>query len=339
MTPQSLLVSWLLFGSFVQPADALQAQTLSFSVEPVRVASGVATAALLPIPSYPWNFVRRASAVTRPVDDFDLYTNSVLARVPSSPAATAVDQISTGQLFQSKPIIGRENGCLLVVHTDEGNWARLIVTPSFRKHSDGEVPLVLVQRFQCIRPGSENGRLAAGKDIYLFDGFQFNLDLGQVVPEGGGGDIVFVRDGSGGQLRTVGRAKMYRVNRPLVEPVAGPSARPGPVSADDFAGSFRLMANGKWSGMLTLKVTGSGEISGSYVSDQTGADYPVRGSLLRPAHHVKFTIELPMVLQEFDGFMWTQGKNVIAGTTALEGNTFGFVAIRDGTELRPADAK
>jgi hypothetical protein len=274
-------------------------------------------------------------------DDFDLYTNSVLAKVSASDNATQIERLLVTDLLKTKPVLGRENGCFIIVRTDEGNWAKLVMTLSFRKHAEGEVPLVVLQRFQCMRPGTENGRLAAGKDVYLFDGFQFNLDVGQIVPAGGGGDIVFQREGSAGFLRPLGTAKMYLVHKPLVESSAASAASPsaGPVVADDFAGKFHLVASGKWSGQLTLTVSSAGEVSGSYISDQTGADYPVKGFVSRPTHHVKFTVELPMAQQEFDGFLWTQGKNAIAGTMTLAGNTFGFIAIRDGTELRPKDDK
>lgn len=272
-------------------------------------------------------------------DDFDDYTTSVLAKVAASDRASAVDEISMTDLLRSKSILARENGAFLVVRTDEGNWAKLVVIPSFRKHEDGEVPLVVIQRFQCMRPGTESGRLATGKDAYLFDGFQFNLDIGQVVPEGGGGDIVFRRSGAAGTLRPTGKAKLYVVTKPMADS-GGRSAAPvsaGPVIPDDFAGKFHLIASGKWSGQLTITVSASGEVNGSYVSDQTGADYPVKGFVARPTHHIKFTVELPMAQQEFDGFLWTQGKNAIAGTMTLAGNTFGFVAVRDGTELRPKE--
>jgi hypothetical protein len=273
-------------------------------------------------------------------DEFDRYTGSVLVKVPASEGVTELDQIPFNQLLQTKSILGRDTGCFFVVRTDQGNWAKLVVSPSYRKHEDGEVPLVHVQRYQCMRPGSENGKLSAGKDVYVFDTFQFDLDIGQIVPPGGGGDIVFERAGSAGVVRPVGRAKLYLLSKPLVDSApsgAGPSA--GPVVAEDFAGKFHLFANGKWSGQLTLRVSNSGELNGSYVSEQTGADYPVKGFVARPMHHVKFTIELPMAQQEFDGYLWMQGKNVIAGTMTLAGGTFGFVAVREGAELVPQAPK
>jgi hypothetical protein len=267
-------------------------------------------------------------------DEFDLYTNSVLSKVTSAEGAAAVDQIAHSELLKTKPILAQEAGCFVVVRTDEGNWAKLLLKPSFRKHADGEVPLIVVARYQCMRPGTESGRLAAGKEIYLFDGFPFNLDVGQIVPQGGGGDIAFHRDGAGGYLRPVGNAKLYRLTKPLVESSSG-ETRPskGAVVAEDFAGKFQLVASGKWTGKLSLRVTNAGEVVGSYVSDQTGADYPVKGYVARPAHRIRFTVELPMAQQEFDGYLWTQGKNVIAGTMTLAGNSFGFVALREGSEL------
>jgi hypothetical protein len=273
-------------------------------------------------------------------DEFDLYTNSIIAKSISTDAVTLVEKLSVTELLKAKPIIAREKGCLLIVRTGDGNWAKLIATLSFRRHEEGEVPLVMIQRFQCMRPGTEQGRLAGGKDVYLFDNFQFDLDVGQMVPDGGGGDIGFQRQDTAGFLRPLGRAKLYLVNRQLVDPAVrrtGPSA--GPVVAEDFARKYQLIASGKWSGQLTLSVSNAGDVNGSYVSDQTGADYPVKGFVSRPGHHIKFTVELPMAQQDFDGYLWTQGKNAIAGTMTIAGSTFGFVAVRDGSGLSPKEDK
>ncbi len=282
-----------------------------------------------------WPFLFASSALA---DDFDLYTNSALSKLTSSDGATQVEKVSLAEILRAKPVLANENASFLVVRTDDANWAKLLVRQSIRKQGDGEVPIVHIQRFHCLRPGTERGRLAAGKDVYLFDGFQFNLDIGQVVPDGGGGDIEFRRDGKDGFLLPVGKAKLFRITKPLVAETSeqtGPSA--GPVVPEDFAGNFRLLANGKWSGRLIIHVTKSSEVVGSYVSDQTGADYPVKGFVARPAHHIKFNIELPMAKQEFDGHLWTQGKNVFAGTMTLLENQFGFVAVREETELMPKE--
>jgi hypothetical protein len=52
---------------------------------------------------------------------------------------------------------------------------------------------------------------------------------------------------------------------------------------------------------------------------------------------VAFTIQFPRAKQNYEGFLWTAGKDVIAGTFTLLERTYGFVAIREGASLLPED--
>jgi hypothetical protein len=270
-------------------------------------------------------------------DDFDLYTGSVLAKAPSSDLAKPVEKLSYNEILRAAPVLHESSGCFVVVRTDDGNWSKLVLRAAIRKQGDAEQPIIVLERFLSLRPGTDAGRLAAGKDVYLFDKFRFNLDIGQVVPSGNGEDLVFHKQEGGGSLEATEKSKMYVLRGPLVSRPAGDGAGPsrGPVVPEDVAGQYRLVADGKWSGRLTINVSKSGEIFGSYVSDQSGGDYPVTGFVARPPHHVKFSIKLPAAEQEFDGRFWTRGKNAMAGTVTLTGLEFGFVAIREGTELMP----
>src|SRR5947209_1091735 len=82
-------------------------------------------------------------------------------------------------------------------------------------------------------------RRARGKDLILFDGFQVDLDSGQVVPEDQGGDLQFRAKGEGGpRLLGLGKAKLYTLTKaPILESAA--DARPTlgrAVLPGDFAG-------------------------------------------------------------------------------------------------------
>ena len=48
---------------------------------------------------------------------------------------------------------------------------------------------------------------------------------------------------------------------------------------------------------------------------------------------IRFTIEFPRSRQDYQGILWTEGKNVIAGTLTMLGRDFSFVAVRQGTRL------
>ena len=48
---------------------------------------------------------------------------------------------------------------------------------------------------------------------------------------------------------------------------------------------------------------------------------------------VQFAIQFPRTRQDYQGVLWTEGKRVIAGTLAMLGQDFSFVAIREGSRL------
>ena len=70
-----------------------------------------------------------------------------------------------------------------------GNLAKMLVSPGLRKLKPSEkdgplVPVLVMERFETIDAGDRRSFKARGKELTLFDGFQFDLDAGQVVPEG-----------------------------------------------------------------------------------------------------------------------------------------------------------
>ena len=91
----------------------------------------------------------------------------------------------------------------MIAKTDQGNLAKMLVSPGLRKlkpsEKDGRlVPVLILERFETIDAGDRRSFKARGKEVMLFDGFQYDLDAGQVVPEGLGGDIVFLANAPDG---------------------------------------------------------------------------------------------------------------------------------------------
>jgi hypothetical protein len=200
--------------------------------------------------------------------------------------------------------------------------------------------VLLIERFDTFDAGNINTRLARGKDVILFDGFQIDLDGGQIVPEGQGGDIQFLTKGEAGpRLTALGKAKLYTFTKPLVskEPGAGrPSIGRG-VLPSDFNGRYRLFANGQWSGTMDLKVDDDGVASGRFRSDLNGASYPVTGKVAADVpHKIAFAIKFPRTHQDYDGLLWTEGKGAMAGTLIMNDRAYGFFALREGGEFAPA---
>ena len=152
---------------------------------------------------------------------------------------------------------------------------------------DKAVPILLVERFVTYKEGEEQTRHAEGKNLSLFAGFRFSLDLGQVVPEALGGDLRFVVDGDKVYAEPVGKAKLYLVTKhdPAVVPKkAGKFVMGNKFDPKYFAGAFKLHDDGRRSGKLILKVDDDGGVTGAYYSDKDGQKYDVQGKIGSPQH-------------------------------------------------------
>jgi len=250
--------------------------------------------------------------------------------------------LTVGELESLAEVLPRVRSALLVVKTDEGNLAKLLVSPGLRKGQPGAkpsplVPVVILERFETLEATNYWSFKAHGKEIVLFGEFPFDLDSGQVVPEGMGGDIVFTSAGGNGpRLVALGESRIYTFGRSVLPSAAAPG-RPSSgrvVEAGDFTGSYHLIANGQWSGALEIQVKEGGEVTGRFHSDLNGSVYPVSGKIAAgKPQRVGFTIRFPRAEQVYDGLLWTEGKNVFAGSLTMLERPYSFVAVRDGASL------
>jgi biopolymer transport protein ExbD len=194
-----------------------------------------------------------------------------------------------------------------------------------------------VEPFEVFDAGNPGARLARGKHLMLFPGFQLDLDTGQVVPEGLGGDLVFTVRGDGdGIISGLGPARISTLDRPPSLPPTAPGipSEGRVVRPADFSGRFRLAANGQWSGLLELALDPAGSVTGSFQSDASGSAYPVTGKVDPQLHQkVQFAIQFPRARQDYQGILWTEGKQVMAGALSMLGQDFSFVAVREGSKV------
>jgi hypothetical protein len=245
--------------------------------------------------------------------------------------------------LEALPVVLRdERTALVIARTDQGNLAKMLVSPGLRKlkpsEKDGRLlPVLILERFETIDAGDRRSFKARGKEVMLFDGFQYDLDAGQVVPEGVGGDIVFLAKAADEpRLAAVSGSRLFTLDKPLPTPPASPG-KPSPgrtVEPGDFAGRFRLIANGQWSGTLELAVDQAGTVTGHFRSDRNGSAYPVAGKVAAEVpQKIDFSVQFPRAQQTYTGFRWTEGKNAIAGSVAMLDHPYSFIAIREGTSL------
>jgi hypothetical protein len=279
-------------------------------------------------------------------DEFSRLLGTPLFELPNRDDARGRLSLTFRDIESLPPVLADARVPLILVKTDQGNLAKLVLSPGFRRAKPGDgagslVPIVVVERFETIDASDRKSSKARGKEVTLYSGFELDLDSGQIVPQGLGGDLVFQTEGTPGSRVMVARdAKMITFERPLPAADASPG-RPSAgraIQPADFAGRFLLVANGQWSGPLELVIDSTGAVTGQFRSDKNGTVYAVTGMVaVDNPQKVAFTIQFPRAKQNYEGFLWTAGKDVIAGTFTLLERTYGFVAIREGASLLPED--
>lgn len=282
-------------------------------------------------------------------DEFDRLDGRAIAAAIEAGRGSLRESVPFAELGALPWVLKGTRAPLILCETDQGNPGGLLISPALRASppSDDQpdrkpVPILLLERFGTFDGGNTRTRLAQGRDQVLFGGFQIDLDTGQIVPEGQGGDIRFEADGPDGwRLVTVGKARLMV---PETSPVTTPSVQPVRtlgrlVAPPDFAGDYRLAADGQWSGKLELKLVGEGQLGGVFRSDLNGTAYPVSGQIdpEQPARAV-LAISFPRSRLELQGYLWSAGKGAIAGTASLLDRSFGFFAVREGASADPEDA-
>jgi hypothetical protein len=275
--------------------------------------------------------------------EFDRLEGAQLASIAKGADVIRHQRLTLRELDQLPTAFKDTRAAFLFVKTSQKNLARLLVSPALRKPPNGDgppVPVFVLERFDTFEPGRAGSRLAKGAGILLFDGFQVDLDAGQVVPDGQGGDLMFKKgDKDGPLIEAVGSAELYSPKSLLTPSVAEKGPSPGrAVLPGDFSGRFRLFADGRWSGLLELEVAADRLVSGRFRSEANGTSYPVTGEVqLDPTNKVVFKVKFPRSEQDYDAYLWTEGKNTLSGTFAMGEKSFGFCAVREGSKLGPAE--
>ena len=259
-------------------------------------------------------------------DVFDRHTTVWLEQVVS--AAKPRARFAAADSVKLKPLSANLSGTGVVVKTDEQRLSKALVSWGFRKGSQGPTPVVLLERFVSYRKGSDQ-TTARGQTVMLFPGFQFDLDLGQVVPQGQGGDLQVTDDGA---LTTIGGAKLFALDGSQL-PKKADSDTPDPndhdgVLARDFSGRWSVNTDGRWRGEFKIAVDDQGRATGRFLSRKSRSEYPVSGRVVGNTHRVKLTIQLESAAQTLDLWLWTSDKSAMAGTGEIGGRKFGAYAVR-----------
>jgi hypothetical protein len=274
----------------------------------------------------------------RAADPFDFYINPILGKVPESACAKEIKQLTAADIADNDQVIPDSNAAFLVVKTNDTRYAKLLVMTARRKITEEKsLPILLIDRFVTYRPGEDQAFHAIGKNVNLFNGFRFSLDLGQVVPEEVGGDLKFTAADDKLVLEPVGKAKMYLIVKPMPEAIPKKGAKLVVGEKFDgkyFEGKFKLFDDGRRSGVLTLTVDEEGIVRGTLVSDKDGKTYNVSGKVGKEKHAIDFTVTLPRTEQSFTGWMFTGDGKAITGSSKMlaaagqQAREMGFYALR-----------
>lgn len=265
-------------------------------------------------------------------DAFDHYTNPVLAKASASANVEKVAKVTRAQLVATNDVLPAVSGSMLIVRTNEGRWAKVLVQPGQQKIGDDKrLPIVSIDRFATYREGEERATLAKGANVRLFADFRFSLDIGQIVPAGVEADLAFKADETGVYLAPVGKAEIYLLTKHVAE---GSPKEDGKLAIGEtfspvfFNGKYKLYDDGRRSGELSLKVRENGAVEGFYYSDKDGRKYDVEGRIGNPSHAISFQIQFPRTLQFFQGMLFTGDARAISGTSRLQERQTGFYAVR-----------
>ncbi|HEX3149625.1 MAG TPA: hypothetical protein VHR66_16235 [Gemmataceae bacterium] len=274
-----------------------------------------------------------AVAVVR-AEQFDYYTNAVLTKAATDGSLKEVKELTSEQIADAVTLPD-STSAFIVVMTNDKRFAKLHVQSARQKiGKDQQAVLLLVDKYLTFKGTSDRAVQAQGQNLHVYPGLRMSLDIGQIVPEAVGGDLVVTADAKDANafvVKPVKEAKLYLLVKPIpgVVPKKAPKLVVGEAFETRFiAGKYKLRDDGRRSGILILEVNESGEITGTFTSDKDGREYEVTGKAGTPKHAVSFTIKFPATSQTFTGFIFTGDGKAIAGTTKIVEREAGFVAER-----------
>jgi hypothetical protein len=268
-------------------------------------------------------------------DQFDLYQLPTLTQAIKDGQLKEVKQLSTVDLANYLRVLTDANSAMLVVETNDRRFCKVLVQPGRQKlNAEKQVPMLFVQKFVTFKEGTERTVRVSGTDRSLFPGTRLHLDFGQVVPEKLGGDLIVeeaANDPLSFVVKPLDKAKLYVLEKPVtgLEPKRAEKLVIGrEFEAKYFNGKFKLQADGRRSGELTLLVSEAGEVTGSFYSDKDGMKYDIKGKIGKPNHSISFTVKYPQTEEIFTGMMFTGTGKFIAGTSRLQERETAFIAER-----------
>ena len=189
-------------------------------------------------------------------DHFDDHSLQVLQGVDKRTDVRKAPRLTLTDLAGLPKVVqGASQSVLLVIRTDERNWSKLLVrSGGIRRKGAAELrPFLHIERLVTYSADPKRGVLADKRDVYLFDGLALDLDLGQVVKKGDGGDLIF--ESATPSSKTGAKEAMMEGDSPRLGPLQG-TATPGPdarlfIPMAALVAPAKTSARSKSSGAIT----------------------------------------------------------------------------------------
>ncbi len=264
----------------------------------------------------------------RAIDVFDRHDAAILKQIVD--AGTPQTELTESKVAKLKPLGKNIESTCLVVETNSGNLAKVLVSWGFRKQRQAEkpTPVLMLDRYVTYEQGRGDTSLANGVNVMIFPGFKFDFDLGQIVPDGFDADIEFTDKGV---IHCLDATKLHTVDGsqlPAAEEAAPVKKKGELISPEDFSGVWSVDGDGRFIGEWDLTVNEQGEASGKFLSAETKSSYPISGQIGPLPHQIKLQVQFNNALQVVEAYLWTKDQSKMAGSFSLAGRKFGISATR-----------
>jgi len=241
---------------------------------------------------------------------------------------SALTEVTAATAAKWKPLSPRISAPCLIVRTNDGHWSKALLAWGQRKLKGREQPhpVLVLERFVTYRSDREGQTTASGKDVMIFAGHSFSFDIGQVVPTGSGADIEFT---DAGLIKPLGEAKLFALNGSQLAAAEKPNPNDHEgVLPRDFAGTWKVSIDGRWTGTWEIAVDDQRTILGKFISDDTQSGYELYGKVSNVPHQAKLEIDLANTNLAIDAFLFNSDKSTMSGTVVMANRKLGFVATR-----------
>src|SRR5262245_15322942 len=105
-------------------------------------------------------------------DAFDHYLNAHLAKLADGKYVQEVKQLTPVMVVDHDRVLPRVPSAFLVVRTNGGRWAKLLVQAGKQKiDAERAVPILSIERYVTYKEGEEQAIVASGKGQSLYAGF------------------------------------------------------------------------------------------------------------------------------------------------------------------------